>query len=256
MSGAPSVIVVSESSSNVRERALASHLNLELVESRAVNNTQVSLYLQYLPEGLSLCEAGKSVAGPTRVDFYDAGLTLRASDSIKRQNLIKALGLKKHPKPRVLDAMAGLGKDAFLMASAGCSVQMLEKSLIVHAMLEDGLERLSVGMGATPRFSLAVRCTDFLSCDYIKGDFEIVYLDPMYSLVGRKSRAKKDMDRLHDLVGIGNQEQEQSQLEKACGIAERRVIIKRPKNAPDFAAKKPDISYRGSSSRFDVYLIS
>jgi 16S rRNA (guanine1516-N2)-methyltransferase len=74
----------------------------------------------------------------------------------------------------------------------------------------------------------------------------------MYPIAGRKSRAKKDMDRLHDLVGIDTQEQKQ--LDKALSIAGRRVIIKRPKNAPDFAAKKPDISYRGSSSRFDVYL--
>lgn len=254
MSDVPVVIIVFENDSDVRERALASNLNIELVEVGELGNVQVPLYLQYLPEGLSLCEVGRNAAGPTRVDFYDAGLTLRASDSIKQQNLIKALGLKKHPRPRILDGMAGLGKDAFLMASAGGSVQMLEKSRIVHALLEDGLERLSVGMGGTLKLPLVVRLTDFLTCDYCKNDFDIVYLDPMYPITGRKSRAKKDMDRLHDLVGIDTQEQKQ--FGKALGIAQRRVIIKRPKNAPDFAAKKPDISYRGSSSRFDVYLTS
>ena len=252
MSGAPAVIVVFGNSSDVRERALASHLNIELVEDDALANYEVQFYLKYLPAGLSLCESGKNAAGPTRVDFYDAGLTLRASDSIKQQNLIRALGLKKHPSSRILDGMAGLGKDAFLMACAGCSVQMLEKSPIVHALLKDGLERLSVGMGGVSNPSLELQQADFLSCDYNKQNFDIVYLDPMYPIAGRKSRAKKDMDRLHELVGIDTQEHRQ--LDKALSIAGRRVIIKRPKNAPDFAAKKPDISYRGSSSRFDVYL--
>jgi 16S rRNA (guanine1516-N2)-methyltransferase len=246
------VVVVFERSAGPRELELACHLNIELVEEDTLLNYEVQFYLKYLPEGLSLCECGKNAAGPTRVDFYDAGLTLRASDSIKQQNLIKALGLKKHPSTRILDGMAGLGKDAFLMACVGCSVQMLEKSLIIHALLKDGLERLSVGMGGVSNPSLELQQADFLSCAYSKQDFDIVYLDPMYPIAGRKSRAKKDMDRLHDLVGIDTQEQKQ--LDKALSIAGRRVIIKRPKNAPDFAAKKPDISYRGSSSRFDVYL--
>lgn len=252
MSDVSGLIVVFENVSTARERALASQLNVELVEDELLGNAQVQFYLKYLPEGLSLCEVGRNAAGPTRVDFYDAGLTLRASNSIKQQNLIKALGLKKYPKPRILDGMAGLGKDAFLMASAGGSVQMLEKSSIVYALLEDGLERLSVGMGGESKLPLVAQHADFLKCIYTKQDFDIVYLDPMYPIVGRKSRAKKDMDRLHDLVGIDRQEQRQ--LDKALGIADRRVIIKRAKNAPDFATKKPDISYRGSSSRFDVYL--
>lgn len=248
-----------DESSKAQAQALASRLGIEYVATENVDESVTGVYLEYLSQGLSLCDSGKSKVGPTCVDFHDAGLARRVSDSMKQQNLIKALGLKKLSKPRVLDAMAGLGKDAFLMASAGCSVQMLEKSHIVHALLEDGLARLSGGAGTSLFYDIALQHSDFLNSGFSKSDFDVVYLDPMYSIVNRKSRAKKDMDRLHDLVGMESQDPmvlDPVLLEKAFGIADKRVIIKRPKNAPNFAGRKPEISYSGSSARFDVYLCS
>ncbi len=59
----------------------------------------------------------------------------------KGQSIAKAVGLNKGSTPRILDATAGLGRDAFVFASLGCHVQMIERNPVVAALLEDGLER-------------------------------------------------------------------------------------------------------------------
>jgi 16S rRNA (guanine1516-N2)-methyltransferase len=41
----------------------------------------------------------------------------------------------------VLDATAGLGKDAFVLASLGCQMTLIERQPLIAALLEDGLAR-------------------------------------------------------------------------------------------------------------------
>ncbi|NHW59468.1 class I SAM-dependent methyltransferase, partial [Escherichia coli] len=53
----------------------------------------------------------------------------------------KAVGIKKDYLPDVVDATAGLGRDAFVLASIGCKVRMVERHPVVAALLEDGLKR-------------------------------------------------------------------------------------------------------------------
>jgi hypothetical protein len=53
----------------------------------------------------------------------------------------KAVGIKGSYLPDVVDATAGLGRDAFVLASVGCRVRMLERNPVVAALLDDGLTR-------------------------------------------------------------------------------------------------------------------
>ncbi|WP_457998882.1 class I SAM-dependent methyltransferase, partial [Klebsiella michiganensis] len=53
----------------------------------------------------------------------------------------KAVGIKGDYLPDVVDATAGLGRDAFVLASVGCRVRMLERNPVVAALLDDGLAR-------------------------------------------------------------------------------------------------------------------
>ena len=54
----------------------------------------------------------------------------------------KAVGIKGDYLPDVVDATAGLGRDAFVLASVGCRVRMLERNPVVAALLDDGRARL------------------------------------------------------------------------------------------------------------------
>ncbi len=48
------------------------------------------------------------------------------------------MGIKGDYLPDVVDATAGLGRDAFVLASVGCRVRMLERNPVVAALLDDG----------------------------------------------------------------------------------------------------------------------
>ena len=58
--------------------------------------------------------------------------------------LPKAVGIKGSELPSVIDATAGLGRDAFVLASIGCQVRLVERHPVVYLLLQDGLKpRLS-----------------------------------------------------------------------------------------------------------------
>src|SRR5690554_940646 len=55
--------------------------------------------------------------------------------------LAKAVGLKGSVTLEIVDATAGLGRDAFLLASLGAKVILIERSKKMHDLLADGLAR-------------------------------------------------------------------------------------------------------------------
>ena len=256
MKNSPSVAIVASSEGLTEdETKLASFLGVPITTVEQVRHSGLSFYLKFMPDGLALLDLDGGAGKPTVVDFSSAQLESRVSDSLAKQNLIKALGLKKNPHPRVLDGMAGLGKDAYLMAMAGCKVHMLEKSGVVYSLIKDGLDRLKqCGYLEFGEQALSLQFGDFLDIPPDTEKYDLVYLDPMYQGANKKSKAKRDIERLQRL--LGKEDNEALLLQHGLIIAKRRVIVKRPKNAPQFAGKTPDIIYKGSSARFDVYLTS
>ena len=76
------------------------------------------------------------------VDFVEGELAHRRKfGGGKGQMIAKAVGLNKGFVPTILDATAGLGADAFVLASLGCEVKMIERSPLARLLLADGLER-------------------------------------------------------------------------------------------------------------------
>ena len=121
-----------------RARALAADLNLHMA---ARDTPECDLLLVVTDSGLELRETGPSAAGAVKVDFGRTGASARRlATASRRQPIARAIGLKKRT-PSVLDATAGLGRDAMLLASLSCSVTAVERSPILGAMLRDALER-------------------------------------------------------------------------------------------------------------------
>lgn len=205
--------------------------------------------------GLTLYATASDAPGGLRVDFSDPALRRRAADGLRRQDLVKAIGVKGAARPAVLDATAGLGSDAFLIASAGCQVRMLERSPVVHALLADGLLRgAAVGspvQETVARLSLAE--SDFRKAPVPAAEVEVVYLDPMFPADRKSARSGKGMYLLQELLGPAVDEAEL--FARATEVASRRVVVKRGKLSPAIADREADICFRGSSSRYDVYLM-
>ena len=233
--------------------ALAEELGLPMASKFDAMDRHFDIYLHYDEKGLSLHSNLDQALGAVRVNFDNTALNRRSKDSLLHQNLIKAVGLKQ--KLSVLDAMTGLGSDAFLLACAGCRVTMLERNEIVFSLLRDGLLRGSKGL---PETRAAVAEMMLLKGDFVEkndelGNFDVLYIDPMFPIKRNTARSKKPMYLLQQL--LGEAQEETNLLSLALSKARDRVVVKRAKRSPNYNNRKPDINFKGTSSRYDVYLV-
>ena len=187
-------------------------------------------------------------------NFLTPAMQRRLRQPLKQQLLGKALGLKAQRKQRILDATAGLGTDAFLMAASGCEVTAIERSPLVFALLEDALVRaqLAGGSFAVIASRLTLQQGDFLHWDAQQHQYDTVYLDPMFPAGRRKASAKKAMTLLQQL--LLEEDCEEQLLSHGLESAEKRVVVKRGRRSPPLAAREPSLQFKGSTNRFDVYL--
>ena len=222
---------------------------------------------------LSLRDLRDKTLQPLSVDFASPQLLHRLRTSGKNQPLAKAIGMKDHA-PFVIDATAGLGTDALVLASLGCRVQSFERSEIIFALLQDGHTRLQ---GVEPELAarLSFQHADAREilksmADVVASEGEalglspaaaignlkpdVVYLDPMYPDEGRVKSAlpKKTMQIFRRL--LDGDEDANELWEAAMQAARKRVVVKRPMHAPSLGSHKPNHSFEGKTARFDLYL--
>ena len=171
------------------------------------------------------------------------------------QALPKAAGFTKGHTPTVVDATAGLGRDAFLLASLGAQVTLLERSAEVHALLQAGLARAEA---AGPKFAeIVARMT------LIHGDArdvlptlapDVVLVDPMHPPRKNTALVKKEMRLLRELVGEDPDALEL--MRAALASATRRVVLKWPLRADSLPGlRAPSHQILGQSTRYDVFMI-
>ena len=110
--------------------------------------------LQFGAEGLQLLVVEPGAPGPTRVDFvHGAAAHRRQFGGGKGQMIARAIGIAPGVRPIVLDATAGLGRDAFVLATLGCAVTLIERHPLVAALPgtagDTGTVRRRSGTGPT-----------------------------------------------------------------------------------------------------------
>ena len=196
-------------------------------------------------------------AGALYVDFIEgANRHRRLYGGGKGQAIARAAGLGKLRAPRVADLTAGLGRDAFVLATLGCHMTLVERSVIVHALLRDGLERARNSDDATVR-QIAARMQLFHadSMEWLASrevSFDVITLDPMFPGRSKSALVRKEMRFFHGLVG--GDEDADALLDLARTRCRHRVVVKRPAKAAPLGDGKPAFSIDGKSTRFDVYL--
>jgi 16S rRNA (guanine1516-N2)-methyltransferase len=207
---------------------------------------------------LELRELGPTAPGPVYVDFV-AGTAAhrRRFGGGRHQPLARAVGLKGNAAPTVVDATAGLGRDAFVLACLGCQVQLVERSPIMAALLRDGLHRASqdpeIGALVTARLSLELADgQDFLQRLAPARQPEVVYLDPMYPHRRKTALVGKEMRLLRQVAGTDPDAPALLAVALAC--ARRRVVGKRPRLALPLSGPVPTLHITAPNTRFDVYL--
>lgn len=249
-----SVTTAVDASANVVEKAKQTALDWGL-EYQASLDSGLALIQQELQ--LELRQLDEPKVGAVLVDFASDALTFRRlHGGGKKEAIAKAVGLKGQDSLKVLDATAGLGRDAFVLASLGCKVDMIERSPIVAALLADGLRRakqeLNLSQWLNQRMSLHHGVAVDLLSNWQHEQPDVVYLDPMFPHRKKSAAVKKEMRLFQQL--LGPDEDANLLLEPALALAKKRVVVKRPSGAPYLADKKPQIEMQGKANRFDVYL--
>lgn len=259
----PTVTVVAATPElRTKARTLATELGLPYHDDALPS---FPFMLAVTPDHLELRMAGHGATGTVYVNFTGGALAHRLRFGGGRgQPLARAVGLKKGAMPQVLDATAGLGRDAFVLASLGCTVHMIERSPISMALLRDGLQRAcgdatigDTGIGEIVRNRMRLTFGNARALMHQLHDNErpeVVYLDPMYPHRSKSAQVKKEM-RAFQLV-IGQDMDSAELLEAALGCARQRVVVKRPRLAPPLAGPKANMIIESKNTRYDVYLTS
>jgi 16S rRNA (guanine1516-N2)-methyltransferase len=239
-----------------RAAALAIKLDLPLVRD---DTAAYDFLLFYSAAGLALQKSGRESPGPIMADFKSPAMLYRLKHGGgRRQALARAAGLKKGWQPTVIDATAGLGRDAFVLAFLGCHVHMLERNPVLSALLADAMQRARLTAETAEAVTSRIRLTQADSKDYLHGikqeeGPDIIYLDPMYPERSKNSLVKKEMRLLRGLAGDDLDADEL--LAIALDRARNRVMVKRPRLSPFLGNCQPTHQIMGKTSRFDVYLV-
>ncbi len=193
--------------------------------------------------------------GDILVDFASGASTYRRKfGGGKGEGIAKAVGLGKKPQLRVIDATAGLGRDAFVLASLGAHVTLVERNPAVAALLADGLRRAALDAQTADWLPARMQLVH-LSALQALGTLppaDVVFLDPMFPPREKSALVKKEMRAFHDVVGAD--EDADALLAPALALATHRVVVKRPGYAGFLAGQKPTMSIEGKNNRFDVYV--
>lgn len=209
-------------------------------------------------DGLALQPLEKPLPRPVRVDFASEAMSWRTRGGGGGEAVVRACGVKAGQPLRVLDATAGLGRDAWLLAHVGATVTLCERSPVIHALLGDGLARAArehACAATVARMTLhegsSLSLLQAMAALSAEQRPETVYLDPMFPHREKSALVKIDMRVFRSVVG--EDQDADALLAAARAVATRRVVVKRPRHAPDLAGVAPHQRMEGQSSRFDLY---
>ncbi len=169
------------------------------------------------------------------------------------------MGVTRKKLPlHVLDATAGLGRDAFVLADLGCDVVLCEREPLIAHMLQSGL-RNSAG-AHDPWLDQVLARMQLVAADATQlaperlATFDVIYLDPMFPGRDKSAAVKKEMAIFQLLLGTQQNSGNADELMHwALSSPVSRIVVKRPVRAASLANLAPSHAISGKAVRYDVY---
>ncbi len=190
--------------------------------------------LYYDEQGMALLSGGGAPAFRLQL----APIQRRA-----RQAMLLARACGAGQRPSVADLMAGWGSDGLCLALKGCTVTLVERSLLVWAMLDEFVQRHQLP-------AKVVLAEAGAWCRAHPGSVDVAYLDPMFPPSRKTALPEQSMQHLRRLAA-GDGQTLSDRIASAGFAARARVVVKRRRSAP--ACPKPGWQHQGRRIRFDVY---
>lgn len=231
--------------------ALAQRLNLPLASPDDEPPANILLLLDGPVLALQL--TGKGAPGPVSVDFAAAAMRHRRRSGAN-ELLGRAVGVTGNRQPRIMDATAGLGTDAFVLADLGCELLLYERNRVIGELLQSGLAAAR-GQGdpwldaVLSRMRLSLQDAREATLPAV----DVIYLDPMFPVRGKSAAVKKEMVLFQMLLqDVTDDSNDLLQWALAQDVA--RIVVKRPAKAAELDSMQPSHCIRGKAVRYDVYV--
>jgi 16S rRNA (guanine1516-N2)-methyltransferase len=170
------------------------------------------------------------------------------------QNLAKAVGFKFNKNRTIIDATAGLGYDAFILASLGANVTLIERSEKIYDLLKAAISEAKLYGGEISKIVNRMNLLFGDSKDILPNIApEVILIDTMYKDRKKSALVKNDMRLVREVVGSDSDHVEL--INVALNNASKRVVIKQPRYAETLDnIKGCSHQILGKTIRYDVYI--
>lgn len=248
-------IVCSDPARNTEATALAKKTGFPVLDNKSDN---FDFQLCFDDNYIELFDSGLNTG--IHVNFAEGALAHRRQFGGGRgQAIARAIGLKHGSTPSVIDITAGLARDAYILASLGCKVILVEQSVVLYTLVQDGILRGHANEASAEvlkNFMNLVNADAILYMEHMDKDTrpDVIYIDPMYPDRKKSALVKKDMQILQHL--LGKDENASLLLKTALECVTRRVVVKRPVHAAPVSGTEPSTSISSKKTRYDVYLVN
>ncbi|KAN0014744.1 hypothetical protein ACTFIU_001062 [Dictyostelium citrinum] len=194
------------------------------------------------------------------LDYTEGSIAYRTKfGKNARSPIIRAICPSKNVYPdTVLDVTGGLGKDAWVIASFGPKVTIVERNPVLIYLMENALSK-ALSNPNTAEIAKRITLVHKDSIEYLVENLknpqedkvpQVIFMDPMYQpKKTEKSLSKKDIRAIRKLVGGDRDSTTLFALSRR--FASNRVVWKRPRGTLPF---NPDIEFKSSDTCFYVYL--
>lgn len=200
-------------------------------------------------KGVSLKGYGLTYQG----DFE--GMLHRISDGrLAHEMLVRAVK-SDEPNLTAIDATAGMGEDAFLIAAAGYDVTLHEQNPVIAVLLKDAIRRAK----KNPKLKDIAMRMHLVEGDSVKlltervDKVDVVYLDPMFPKRQKSGLINKKLQLIQKLEPPCSEEEDL--FDAAISAGPSKIIVKRPLKSPNLAGRKPNYELLGKAIRYDCYVL-
>ena len=171
---------------------------------------------------------------------------------LQHEMLVRAAKSDKEGR-KAIDATAGMGEDAFLLAAQGYEVTLYEQNPVIAILLKDALRRARkhpVLKEIAARMKLvegnSVECMRKLL-----DPVDVIYLDPMFPARQKSSLINKKLQLIQKLEPPCSAETDL--FDAAIQADPEKIIVKRPLKSEFLAGRKPSYTLNGKAIRYDCY---
>ena len=212
-----------------------------------VENPGEYLTVMFDSKGVSLAGFGLTYQG----DFENM-LHRVTNGRLQHEMLVRAAKSEK-PGRRAIDATAGMGEDAFLLAAQGYEVTLYEQNPVIAALLKDALRRARKNM-ILKEIAERMKLVEGNSVECMEKQLDpvdVIYLDPMFPARQKSGLINKKLQLIQKLEPPCSAETDL--FDAAIKANPSKIIVKRPLKSEFLAERKPSYTLNGKAIRYDCY---